>query len=64
MALYHETKGSDEGWELFDKFSALCPEKYDRDMNLRRWESFGRSRKSNPVTFASVIKMVGGKSKR
>ena len=61
MAIYHETKGSDFGWEQFDKFSQLSPENYDHDMNLRRWESFGRSQKTNPVTFATIIKMVGGK---
>ncbi len=61
MALYHQTKGSNFGWEQFDSFSQLSSDKYDYDMNLRRWESFGRSQKTNPVTFASIIKMVGGK---
>lgn len=61
MAIYHETKGNDFGWSMFDTFSQLSSEKYDHDVNLRRWESFGRSQKNNPVTFASIIKMVGGK---
>lgn len=61
FALYHQTEGSDKGWELFDKFSVLCPEKYDRQKNKARWESCARSKKQNPVTFASVIDMVGGR---
>lgn len=60
MAIYHQTKGSDYGWELFDKFSSLSPDKYDEDNNKKRWESFGRHKKSNPVTFASVIDLAGG----
>lgn len=61
FALYHQTGGSDKGWELFDKFSALCPEKYDEKKNKARWESCARSKKQNPVTFASVINLVGGR---
>ncbi len=61
FALYHQTGGSDKGWELFDTFSALCPEKYDAKKNRARWESCARSKKANPITFASVIDMVGGR---
>ena len=55
MALYHETKGSDFGWELFDEFSNQCPEKYDENANRSRWESFGGN-KNSKLTFASIIK--------
>jgi len=61
FALWHQTQGSDKGWELFDTFSALCPEKYDEKKNRARWESCSRSKKQNPITFASVIDMVGGR---
>jgi hypothetical protein len=60
MAIYHQTQGSEEGWHLFDEFSQLSPSNYDKSKNRKRWESLSRSKKSNPVTFASVIDMVGG----
>ncbi|MCP4791356.1 MAG: hypothetical protein GY881_14070, partial [Gammaproteobacteria bacterium] len=61
MALYHETKGSEEAYMLFDAFSRRCPNSYDSDMNRRRWESFGKPN-ANPITFASVIHWAGGPS--
>lgn len=60
MALYHQFSGGEQGWELFDEFSKQCTEKYDARTNRKRWESFGRSKRANPVTFASVIEMAGG----
>lgn len=60
MGIYHQTQGSEEGWQLFDEFSQLSPSNYDKAKNRKRWESLARSKKSNPVTFASVIDMVGG----
>jgi len=62
MAIYHESKGSEQGWELFDDFSFRCPEKYDRDANRNRWESFGGN-KSSKVTFATIIKWVNDNNK-
>lgn len=59
MALWHQL--GEDGWELFDTFSQRCPEKYDEDANLRRWESFARKQLSNPRTFASVIELAGGR---
>ena len=61
MGIYHETKGSEEGWELFDEVSKRAPDKYDRHNNRKRWDSIGGSKRQNPVTFASVIEMAGGK---
>src|SRR5690554_251193 len=60
MAIQHETKGSEDGWQLFDQFSRQCPEKYDAERNRARWESFGKRASENPVTFRSVIEMAGG----
>ncbi len=60
MAIYHQSQGSEEGWQLFDEFSQLSPSNYDKARNRKRWESLARSKKSNPVTFASVIEMAGG----
>lgn len=61
MAIYHQTEGSEYGWKLFDEFSKKAPDQYDHDMNRRRWDSFSNDNNSNPVTFASVIKLVGKK---
>lgn len=61
FALYHQCKGDDWGWDLFDEFSRLAPEKYDERQNRSRWISAGRSKKANPITFATVIDMVGGR---
>ena len=60
MAIYHQTQGTEEGWQVFDEFSQLSPDNYDKSRNRKRWESMARSKKSNPVTFASVIEMAGG----
>lgn len=60
MAIRHETKGSSEGWQMFDAFSRRCPEKYDAIRNRARWNSFGKRTHENPVTFRSVIEMAGG----
>ncbi|MCP4790499.1 MAG: hypothetical protein GY881_09730, partial [Gammaproteobacteria bacterium] len=62
MAVYHETKGSEDGYMLFDAFSRRCPDSYDRDMNRRRWESWGGGTAGNRITFASVIHWAGGPS--
>lgn len=62
FGLYHQTQGSEEGWQLFDKFSRLAPEKYNQRENRKRWESVGRSSRAEPVTFASVVAMCGGRS--
>lgn len=60
MAIKHQYADEPEkGWEIFDQFSRRGPG-YDEAGNLVRWESFGKRQSVNPVTFASVIKMVGG----
>lgn len=60
MALYHQFGGSEIGWQFFDEFSKRCEEKYDARMNRKRWNSFGKNKRANPVTFASVIELAGG----
>ena len=64
MGIYHQCEGAEWGWELFDTFSKLSAEKYNEDMNRKRWESFGKNRErlAHPVTFASVIELAGGVS--
>lgn len=61
MGIFHETQGSDEGYELFDQFSQRCSEKYDEENNRKRWNSWANNTSANPKTFRSVIKLAGGK---
>lgn len=60
MGIYHQFSGSEEGWERADTFSQLCMDKYNKRKNRARWESFGRNLPDKPITFASIIEMVGG----
>lgn len=60
FALWHQSCGAKWGWVLFDEFSQLALDKYDEHKNRARWESCARSKKTNPITFATVIDMVGG----
>lgn len=62
MAVYHETQGSEEGYELVDEWSKQCPEKYDEVKNRRRWDSARNDSNPNPITFKTVIKLAGGKN--
>ena len=60
MAVFHQTDGSEEGYKLFDEFSASNKEKYNEQQNRNRWNSF-KCNDVNPLTFASVIHWSGGK---
>lgn len=60
MAIWHETQGSEEGYQLFDTFSRRSPDNYNESKNRSRWESFGNKSGTNPITFASVIHDAGG----
>jgi len=61
MGLFHQYSGDETGWELFDEFSKRSPSNYDQKANRRRWDSFAKRSTSNPITFASVITMAGGR---
>ena len=61
MGIYHETGGSEEGWELFDEFSRKGGDSYDERMNRKRWESWD-NQGGKAITFATVIKKAGGKN--
>lgn len=61
MAISHQTQGSEFGWALFDDFSKKCLAKYDKKQNRKRWESLRKNPPDNPVTFASVIELAGGR---
>ena len=60
MGISHQFNNSEAGWAHFDKFSRLSMDNYDERENRKRWESFAKQQKIKPVTFASIIKLVGG----
>lgn len=43
MALHHETGGADEGFQLWDEWSATSGKYGGSDYGRAKWESFGRS---------------------
>ena len=57
MAIYHQTRGSEQGYTLFDEFSKRgeSTANYDEQANRRRWDLFDGKTTENPITFASVI---------
>lgn len=58
MAIAHQFGKA--GYPHFVEFSKRCSEKFDELKNKKVWDSFFKSRSSNPVTFASVIELAGG----
>jgi len=58
MAICHETGGSDEGYELWDKWSE-CSEKHNNTEMPGKWESFKKPRGGRPITFRTVRNMAG-----
>jgi hypothetical protein len=53
MSVHHESGGSEEGFALWNEWSARSPEKYKGSEDLRsHWRSFGKS--DNPVTIDSL----------
>lgn len=51
MAVHHATGGT--GYDLWDAWSATCPDKHDENRMPNKWHSFGRS--ANPVTVGTLI---------
>lgn len=58
MALYHQFRGSEDGWDRWATWSALSSKHNPRQMRTK-WRSFGGDR--NPVTMASIIHFSGGR---
>lgn len=62
MAVFHESKGSEEGFELANEWSSKG-KKYKGIEDLRRkWNSF-RSDVNNPITIATLKKMIADSGK-
>ena len=60
MALYHQFRGSEAGWQRWVAWSEQSP-KHDARQMRTKWRSFGGA--SKPVTMASIIKLAGGRAK-
>lgn len=60
MGINHQFGASEEGWEIADKVSRLYPKGYNEYQNRKAWDSIDSDR-PNRITFATIIKMVGGK---
>jgi hypothetical protein len=58
MALFHEFRGSEDGWDRWATWSALSS-KHDARQMRTKWRSFGGA--ARPVTMASIIKLSGGR---
>ncbi|SIQ58088.1 Primase C terminal 2 (PriCT-2) [Rhizobium sp. RU20A] len=56
MALHHETGGSDQGFDLWCKYSRLS-EKFDEKDQKRVWKSF-KNRAQLPFRMASLVSVV------
>jgi len=58
MALYHQFRGSPDGWGRWLAWSEKSSKHDPRHMRTK-WRSFGGDR--NPVTMASIIHLAGGR---
>jgi hypothetical protein len=53
--LHHETQGSEEGFEIFDRWSALWEEYPGQELLREKWRSFGRH-EGKVVTARTLLK--------
>ena len=58
MALYHEFRGSEEGWRRWTAWS-IESSKHDVRQMRAKWRSFGGA--TRPVTMKSIIHLAGGR---
>lgn len=57
MAVHHETGGSDEGFAVWDEWSARSPKYSNTEYGAERWRSFG-NRGGRVVTARSLVKLA------
>lgn len=58
MALYHQYDGSEQGFELWDRWSSSAPN-YDHDECVKRWPSFSNKDNSHtPMTCRIILKLA------
>lgn len=55
-ALHHETGGSEEGFILWDSWSANSPKYTSEDYGRYKWDSMGKSDLAKPITARSLLK--------
>ena len=60
MAIHYETDGSEEGFILWDSWSANAPDKYTTTEHVRsKWDTFGRNIDAKPTTAGTIAKIAG-----
>lgn len=57
MGIHHETNGSDEGFALWDQWSATASNYESVEFNRERWDSFGR-RGGRQMTVRFLLKLA------
>lgn len=60
MAIHYETDGSEDGFVLWDSWSANAPDKYTTTEHVRsKWDSFGHNVNAKPTTAGTIAKIAG-----
>ena len=59
MSLHYETDGSEEGFQIWDAWSATGTKYTSVEFNRAKWDSFGNNNGGPPVTGRSLIKLSG-----
>lgn len=62
-ALHHETGGSDEGFDLWDEWSAKSPKYSTREYGRYKWDSMGRGGQ-RPTTAHVLVRMANANGAR
>lgn len=64
-ALHHQFDGSDEGLEVFDRWSSRGSERYDPEAVEKQWEHYRKHPPRSPVTLSDLIgNVVRGQQKK
>jgi Primase C terminal 2 (PriCT-2)/Family of unknown function (DUF5906) len=58
MALHHETGGSQEGFNLWDRWSQNAPDKYDPDVCAKEWEGFKIVKVGKPIITIATVRAL------
>lgn len=57
MAIHHEFSGSEEGFVLWDTWSAESPKYSTEEYSRTKWNSFGKN-PDNPITIRSLLRLI------
>jgi hypothetical protein len=63
MALYHQFEGDEEGYDLWEEWSAKDAGRFHPEGMPEKWKTFAPEAGRRPVTFLTVLKMAGDRRK-